>query len=147
MESNSQGTNNKARVTPSIVCNRIRCLDCGDIIESRYRHDYVSCGCGSCAVDGGYSYLKRVGSAWEDMSVYVDDGHDKVREVFERGSFGKNGDQPLHYVPLKDMTDEHLENTINYCKHHNDTLFLSVYEGEVGYRKENGIAVQELSVK
>jgi hypothetical protein len=41
--------------------NRIRCRKCGDIIESKTRHDYVTCKCGAVAVDGGSSYLKRTG--------------------------------------------------------------------------------------
>lgn len=42
-----------------IIRNRIKCLKCGTIIESKSRHDFVWCPCGSCAVDGGTSYLKR----------------------------------------------------------------------------------------
>jgi hypothetical protein len=41
--------------------NRIKCRKCGDIIESKNRHDYVTCKCGAVAVDGGSSYLKRTG--------------------------------------------------------------------------------------
>ena len=36
-----------------IVKNMIKCNLCGDIIESKHRHDYVTCKCGSCSVDGG----------------------------------------------------------------------------------------------
>jgi hypothetical protein len=46
--------------------NRIRCRKCGDIIESKTRHDYVTCKCGAVAVDGGSSYLKRTGNS-EDI--------------------------------------------------------------------------------
>ena len=42
-----------------IIKNAIRCNLCGDEIESTDRHDYVPCSCGACAVDGGYSYLRR----------------------------------------------------------------------------------------
>lgn len=38
--------------------NAAKCLCCGDIIESKHRHDYVSCSCGMCAVDGGHDYQK-----------------------------------------------------------------------------------------
>ena len=37
----------------------IRCLSCGDIIESTHGHDYKVCRCGNVAVDGGRDYLKR----------------------------------------------------------------------------------------
>lgn len=39
--------------------NIIRCLSCDDIIESRHRHDFRWCKCGSVAVDGGKDYRKR----------------------------------------------------------------------------------------
>ena len=53
-----------------IIHNRIKCLKCGDIIESKYRHDYKTCFCGACAVDGGRDYLRRSGNLedWQEMS-------------------------------------------------------------------------------
>ena len=42
-----------------IIKNAIRCNICGEEIESKYRHDYVECKCGACAVDGGHDYLRR----------------------------------------------------------------------------------------
>ena len=32
---------------------------CGDIIESKYTHDFKECSCKSCFVDGGHEYLRR----------------------------------------------------------------------------------------
>lgn len=52
-----------------IVCNRAKCLVCGDIIESHSTHDYVTCSCGNLSVDGGHSYLKR---SAQDLSKYED---------------------------------------------------------------------------
>ena len=60
-----------------IIHNRIKCLKCGDIIESFTVHDFRACSCGSCCVDGGKEYLRRCGDFedWEDVSetVEVDD--------------------------------------------------------------------------
>lgn len=42
-----------------VITNKAQCRLCGDIIESLHRHDYVRCGCGEIAVDGGKSYRKR----------------------------------------------------------------------------------------
>ena len=42
-----------------IIKNAIKCKRCGDIIESKYRHDFVTCTCGCCSVDGGHDYLRR----------------------------------------------------------------------------------------
>ena len=52
--------------------NIIRCKICGDIIESKSRHDFVTCSCGACAVDGGLDYLRRCGDIdnWDDLSEY-----------------------------------------------------------------------------
>ena len=42
-----------------IIRNAIKCKHCGDVIESTYRHNLVTCSCGSCSVDGGLDYLRR----------------------------------------------------------------------------------------
>lgn len=55
-----------------ILSNKIRCLSCGEIIESCAIHEFVRCSCGACAVDGGYAYLKRVCSdddSYEELSI------------------------------------------------------------------------------
>jgi hypothetical protein len=55
-----------------ITRNAAECLRCGDIIESKYRWDYVSCTCGAIAVDGGHDYLRRCGEldSYHDLSEY-----------------------------------------------------------------------------
>jgi len=50
-----------------IMCNKAECRTCGDIIESRHRHDYVTCSCSSISIDGGKDYLKRVGNVIVDL--------------------------------------------------------------------------------
>ena len=42
-----------------IVKNMIKCKKCGDVIQSRSRHDFRFCDCGAISIDGGYDYLKR----------------------------------------------------------------------------------------
>ena len=44
-----------------IITNKAKCAACGDIIESKSRHDFVTCKCGAISVDGGTDYLKRSG--------------------------------------------------------------------------------------
>ena len=53
-----------------ITRNAIQCKHCGDIIESTYRHDFVTCSCGCCSVDGGFDYFRRgfVHSPEEDFT-------------------------------------------------------------------------------
>jgi hypothetical protein len=37
---------------------KAQCKLCGDIIESKYRHDFVSCKCGEIFADGGSDYSR-----------------------------------------------------------------------------------------
>ena len=40
---------------------KIKCLICGDIIESKSVHDLVTCKCESCYIDGG-NYYSHIGT-------------------------------------------------------------------------------------
>lgn len=54
-----------------IIINKIKCKKCGEIIESRHRHDFKFCKCGAVAVDGGKDYLRRLGNQedYEELSI------------------------------------------------------------------------------
>ena len=52
-----------------IIKNAIQCKLCGEIIESTDRHQYVTCKCGACAVDGGHDYLRR---SFKDKGCYIE---------------------------------------------------------------------------
>lgn len=53
--------------------NRARCRKCGDVIESRARHNLVQCSCGSLTVDGGQEYLRRQCGSFE--------GYEELSEI------------------------------------------------------------------
>lgn len=61
-----------------IVCNKIQCKKCGEIIESKTVHDYKMCKCKTVAVDGGKQYLKREFPSgrpedwYEELSIYTE---------------------------------------------------------------------------
>lgn len=64
-------TNIEPRHT-KIIKNQAKCLLCGDMIESKSRHDFVTCSCGSLSVDGGKLYLIRSFQNrldWEERSI------------------------------------------------------------------------------
>jgi len=44
---------------------KIRCKKCEDILQSKSVHDFQSCSCGACYIDGGDDYV-RVGGELED---------------------------------------------------------------------------------
>jgi hypothetical protein len=97
-----------------IISNRIRTPD-GTILESRHRHDYVTyvdANGKEYMVDGGLEYLRRNvhdDAPYEELSVYDDAPYSLIREVFKWGTRGKGGRQPLTFVPLKDLTNDHIE--------------------------------------
>lgn len=43
---------------------------CGEIIESKYRHDFAACSCGCCSVDGEHDYLRRCFKIFEDEDYF-----------------------------------------------------------------------------
>ena len=115
-----------------IVSNRIRTPD-GTILESMHRHDYriyVDANGKEYMVDGGLDYLRRNvhdDAPYEELSVYDDALHVEIRNVFKWGTRGKDGKQPLTYVPLKDLTTEHIEailETQTHIQEHIRKIFL-----------------------
>ena len=58
-----------------ITRSRAKCLTCGDVIESKHRHNFVSCTCGDLFLDGGRDYV-RVGyrneAGYELMTEYAE---------------------------------------------------------------------------
>ena len=52
-----------------IIRNALRCNVCGEEIESRHVHDFVTCRCGACSVDGGREYLRR---CFRERDCYTD---------------------------------------------------------------------------
>lgn len=53
---------------------KIKCLNCGNIIESKTTHDFVTCKCESCHVDGGNDYFRFGGEDFDKMLIIFDDG-------------------------------------------------------------------------
>ena len=49
---------------------KIKCLVCGDIIESKSVHDLVCCKCESCYIDGG-NYYSHIGAKDFDKVIEV----------------------------------------------------------------------------
>lgn len=59
-----------------IIKNCIQCKECGQVIKSKSRHDFVTCACRKCSVDGGLEYLRRVAEtrdAFIEMSQFKEE--------------------------------------------------------------------------
>lgn len=53
--------------------NRAKCRKCGDVIESKHRHDWVSCSCKAIYIDGGQSYWRAGGDPENFIRINDDD--------------------------------------------------------------------------
>jgi hypothetical protein len=62
------------------VHDGLKCLLCGDIIFSEYTHDFKSCSCDNCFVDGGYSYGRY---GFNDPSTIVSVHRDEDGNITE----------------------------------------------------------------
>lgn len=55
-------------VREKILINAARCNLCNTTVESKHRHDFVTCACGNLSVDGGHDYLKRCFRDWDAIT-------------------------------------------------------------------------------
>jgi hypothetical protein len=120
-----------------IIRNALQTPD-GTILESNYRHDYkthVDTKNGKTyMVDGGLDYIRRnMNGDEKDLSVSLDDGHEVVREEMKWGTYGKDGNETLRFIKLKDMTTDHilacLENVKNMYPQYQEAM-----QNEIKYR-------------
>jgi len=84
-EIKTEKTPTKRRKKMIIIKNSAKCKLCGDIIESKFRHDFVWCRCESIFVDGGLDYLRRGGEPanFIDLSEVRDETLDFIAEVLD----------------------------------------------------------------
>lgn len=119
-----------------LVYNAVECLECGETIVSRSRHDCKLCKCpNSAMVDGGLDYM-RYGA--KDMSkikaiaIYADDDYEVVRKFATRGSRGKDGKHPLLWIAICDMDDDYLQAVVDYG---GADWHIDLIKKEIEYRK------------
>jgi hypothetical protein len=138
-----------------IIYNAIKTPD-GTIISSDHRHDYVTHtdkNGKTYGVDGGCEYLRRIGDCGdcEDLSLYLEkwtpEFHEKARQVVKRGGRGKDGMQPLTWVPICEMNDSWVLATIKYNTERgmgiDKSWFTNLLHEEMHYRNANGITIKE----
>lgn len=59
---------------------KVKCVICGETIQSKHRHDFVECSCGNIFVDGGNDYL-RMGFKKEGSYEMVEEKYELERDV------------------------------------------------------------------
>ena len=99
-----------------IIRNRIRCRLCGEIIESKSQHDFVTCHCGACSVDGGHDYLRRCFASpdcYEELSVTIVCTDDRLEKT--EGTTRSDADELIDPV-AKRILEEHRSAFIELSK-------------------------------
>lgn len=138
-------------MTQKLVFNAIKTPD-GTLVISRHRHDFVTHQDKNgfrYSVDGGLEYLRR---SWPDQapeyqeaSVYIEDGIEKIREVIEWGTNGVDGKEPFRLIKLKDMDTSHiqacLDTQMNMHPHFREAFCM-----ELQYRKEALLGLEQSKV-
>tara|TARA_R110002153_G_scaffold100188_1_gene236056 strand:+ start:114 stop:494 length:381 start_codon:yes stop_codon:yes gene_type:complete len=98
-----------------ILCNKMRTPD-GTILHSVHRHDYVThtdANGKEYMLDGGLSYVRRSANGDEEMLTVFDDApHEILRDCVEWGTYGPEGNQPLTYIKISEMSSEHLRKCV-----------------------------------
>lgn len=139
-------TENESAKRPQIILNRIKTPD-GTILTSYSVHDYrthIDKNGLEYMVDGGLEYLRRnvhQEYPYEELSVTSEAPFEQIRESLHWGSYGKYGDQPLHYIPLYRMTNAHIQAILD----HNigGEWFRKYLRKELSYRKRNNIIIND----
>jgi hypothetical protein len=132
-----------------LLVSRIKTPD-GTILTSCHVHDYVTY---TDTIDG-YEYMLDGGNHYQrysipedkrfsdvDVSIYDDTPFEEIRKYFCRGGRGKDGNQPLKFVPLCEMSNAWLNATIAYMDDKGSDG--SLYQREYDYRQQQGIIIEE----
>ena len=111
---------------PELIANKIQTPD-GTILQSYHRHDFkthIDANGEVYMVDGGLDYMRRSVNKVpaKDLSVWTSDPFEKIRESLHWGTRGKDGNQPLRYIPLCEMETEHIEACLDTQPHMHPTV-------------------------
>lgn len=67
-----------------LIRKEVKCLECGEVLESIHVHDYKKCSCpNQTMVDGGLEYVRNGGvnkKKLETQCVYSNDDISLIRE-------------------------------------------------------------------
>lgn len=134
----------------SVLVNKWRTPD-GTLLHSKNVHDYVEhkdLKTGEVYfIDGGAQYCRMSVNAvpMTNECLYENDPIEKVREEYGRMAFD-TVEKKHKYILLKDMTNDHLENSIvyNYNRGFGFTNKASIqYMRELVYRNEHNIHITD----
>lgn len=96
-----------------IVASAMICPD-GTVLQSYHVHDYkehTDKNGETYVLDGGAAYVRTSvnNEPAQYITVHEDDPHHLKRKWFAWGTRGKDGQQPLRWLALEDMDQDHIE--------------------------------------
>lgn len=94
---------------------RAKCKLCNDIIESKHRHDYVTCSCGEISVDGGQDYFRARFNNPENFLCVDDEGNEIIPKH-------KEATEPLIDEVAEREAQEQWEKERNTPRFHSDSI-------------------------
>lgn len=104
-------------------------IECDVYIDTFNRKKYI--------VSGGIDAVERYGANdYIEKTIYKDDPIEEVRESFTWGSYGRQETEPLHFIKLKDLTTEHIDNII-LTQTHVPKSIIDIFIAELDYRTHN----------
>ena len=128
-----------------VIYSAIRTPD-GTLLESLHRHDYKShkdtLTGNTYGIDGGNDYFRFIGDVYdcEVITHYSDEPQEVVRQYVRWGTYGKNGDQPLYWIKMCDMTNDHIEAIIDDGI--GGKTIRELFNNELIYREVNNIIIE-----
>lgn len=134
----------------TLVVNRWQTPD-GTILQSKHTHDFQShtdSNGETYYIDGGIDYVRMTTNEipMKDLCLYYPkDDFKEIRKYFMRGTYGKDGNEPFHWIPLCEMTDGHVKACITYNNDRGfgDSVANKLYDQELEYRQQNNIKIEE----
>lgn len=128
----------------NIISNKIKTPD-GTIIESVFKYDYKEHKDKNgeyYTVDGGLSSLNRTYNKKPAYDISITDAahFDVIRQHLKWGHKGKKGDQPIQFIKLADMADDHILNVMLHMKGMSK-VFKKQFIKELEYRLINNIFI------
>ena len=123
-----------------ILSSKMKTPD-GTILESAFRHDYVThtdANGKEYMLDGGCDYVRCAANGdGYLLTIYTDYPHELIRLHAKWGTYGKQSDQPLSYVAIADMETGHLQACLDAQKSTMRPALYKVMQDELEYRNDD----------
>lgn len=128
-----------------ILRNAIKTPD-GTVLESFHRHDYkvhTDTTTGKLyGVDGGRDYFRYIGDMTDCTNLSIEsDDHKTIRTHLKWGTYGKSGKNPLKFVPLSELSNNHIKAIIATQTLSKEVL--SALNDELAYRNSHNINITD----